>query len=737
MDTESRTAAVDDSQELESLRAELAILKAQNRRLEAELRLTRRQYRVMFDETLLLCVVTTVRDGLPIIADCNEPFLKKLGYQREQVVGRPLADFYTPESQAELLERGGYQRALHDKVNEEVRQLVSRDGQVVGALLRAVPELDAAEQVIGTRAMFVDITERQRAEEKLEYRLRFEGVISWILSSFITLPINETDRGIEQALRAIGEFMGLDRGYVFQCSEDGALQFNTHEWCNEGVASQKETLQGVRADEFPWFDGKIQNREVINIEQVASLPEEASAEKAAYQGEGIRSLLAVPILYQSKVNGFLGFVSIRAEQVWTDDIVSQTKILAEILSNVLERQRVEALEKAKAAAEEANKAKSQFLAHMNHEIRTPMNAIVGLADLLLQADLGAREQEYVRLLNASAETLLKLIDDVLDLSKIEAGELILERVEFDLHKALGDSIDLLAPRARAKGIDLRLEIAPETPAAWRGDRTRLLQVLINLINNAIKFTARGHVVVRVQAEDHDRRDGRIRVRVDDTGLGIAPEDQARLFTPFFQVDSSITRKFGGTGLGLTISKRIVDLMGGEIGVESQPGIGSTFRFSVLLERCLKRSEASPSTPGQPLASASPRSRDFHLLLVEDNPVNQIVARGLLENLGYRVDVADNGLQALDAFDRGPYDLILMDCQMPELDGYEATRRIRAQEPAGQRIPVVALTAHAMKGDREKCLAAGMDDYLSKPVREAALRTTLARWLPFTTAESRE
>ena len=388
------------------------------------------------------------------------------------------------------------------------------------------------------------------------------------------------------------------------------------------------------------------------------------------------------------------------------------------------------LETARNLAESANHAKSDFLANMSHEIRTPMYGIVGAIEQLLKVDLGAQNRELAETVSTSASVLLDLIDEVLDFSKIEAGSLTLQTVGFDLTDVAGRLMEVFSGRAADKGVKLEIEVAEGIPGRLLGDPARLLQVLINLVGNAVKFTEDGRVDVNIAPRGYDDSRTRIHFVVTDTGIGIPLDLQDHLFDAFTQADSSATRRFGGTGLGLAISKRIVELMGGEIEFESAPGTGSSFYFTLPFER-QATDEVSLELAAnvlRPVAQKRRPRRSFRILLVEDNPVNQMVASKQLELLGYQADTADDGLQALEALEANDYDLVLMDCQMPELDGYEATRRIRQRESDKKHTPIVAMTAHAVKGDREKCLATGMDDYLAKPFLEGDLETMLDRWL---------
>ncbi len=411
-----------------------------------------------------------------------------------------------------------------------------------------------------------------------------------------------------------------------------------------------------------------------------------------------------------------------------------------------ERRRVEELRIAKQIAEQASDAKSEFLAHMSHELRTPLNGVTGMAELLLHSDLQAHQQELVEIQIASADSLLRVIDDILDLSKIEAGKLNLETIELSLREIVNKVIQLHKTAAAARGLELHSTLAEDLPDRFLGDPVRLNQVLHNLVSNAIKFTERGQVEVTVDGVG-DGNDGDgirwLHFSVRDTGIGIGPEALSRLFQSFNQGDNTITRRFGGTGLGLFICKSFVEAMGGEIGVESSPEQGSVFWIDVPLplapepeaapiEQMAESHQLATITAETAITETTPETEDgirHRILLAEDNETNRFVTIHQLRSRGYRVDAVDSGLGALTALDRHSYDLVLMDCQMPVLDGYEAARRIRQREPAGEHLPIIAITAHALKEDREKCLAAGMDDFLTKPHSQAMLFQILDRWLP--------
>jgi PAS domain S-box-containing protein len=424
-------------------------------------------------------------------------------------------------------------------------------------------------------------------------------------------------------------------------------------------------------------------------------------------------------------------------EVTGDDVVLDGREYRMALCHdVTERNRAVAeVAMARDQAVEASNMKSAFLANMSHEIRTPMNGVIGMNELLLGTRLTNAQRGYAEQAIRSGEQMLAIINDILDISKIETGHVQLDITDFDLHASIADTCSAAGLEAEAKGLRFEIELSSAVPRRARGDGRRFQQVLLNLVSNAVKFTSDGAVTVRVSATRTPRETTAVAVEVADDGIGIDPEALEHMFEPFTQADGSTTRIYGGTGLGLAIAREIVQLMGGTIGAESTPGRGSTFRFQVELAAPLV--DASPQIHAGDTATASPIAGPGAplVLIAEDSKVNQIVAARAVERCGYRVHVVDDGIAALEALRTQHYDAVLMDCQMPNLDGYETTIQLRRLEGPNQRCPVIAVTAHAMDGDRQRCLDAGMDDYVTKPMRHADVADTLSRWIPAKTDPS--
>ncbi len=605
-------------------------------------------------------------------------WLQKLGYERDEVLGLRSTDFLSAESRQRALSvylplfyEQGYLRNVE-------YQFVRKDGQLLDVLLSAAAMRDPDGSIAQSLAVSSDVTDLRRVEQSLR----------------------ESESRLLAILRSAHDaIVGFDNdGRIVLFNAAAVLLFGR---------SAEEAI-GLRLAEL--------------VEGPAPLP--------CPVGEGVRLDLVLIARDGRRVPVDASFSS-----SWSCGQALTTAVLRDCSAR---RELEENLRNAKEAAESSAAAKSRFLAMMSHEIRTPMNAILGMAHLLLDSDLSPNQARYAKTLRASSEALLALLNDALDFSKLEAGRLELESICFETRTCVEEVIELFSQQASSKGITLDAKVSHHVPRMARGDAMRLRQILVNLVGNAVKFTHQGGITLFVDAVEsltvdgapphHDNAWGNpmeLRVSVLDSGIGVPPESESRLFQLFSQVDASTTRQYGGTGLGLAISQRLVELMGGSIHFKRPVEGGSRFDFSVHLMAC---HETAPcGTPNRPLNPELGVRLPLRILLAEDNPVNQQLTQLLTQKMGYVIDVVNNGAEALAAVRSQAYDLVLMDVQMPCMDGLEAARHMRADANISRRLVLVALTASTSPTDRIACLTAGMNDYLSKPLRPESLQERLEYW----------
>ncbi len=743
----------------------------------------------------------------------NRNLLQTVGLQLEEFVGKTNREVFGDEFAITLDYIDRQVIASGKPIQTELE--VSREGQSRFYLATKFPIFDEHGKIQGVGGITTDITELKEAESQV---IQNQSYLNCLISIQQKLLMDDDRCSYPDILKQLGETVKASRVYIFanhRSPEGLLLTDQIYEWCAPGIEPQIDNpeLQNANLEILAprWIKQFLQGQEITG--RVADFPE---SERQILEPQGILSILVLPLFVNHQFWGFIGFDNCLSEAPWSESALGLLRSAASAISFHLERQENRLiLIEARKKADSANAAKSQFLANMSHELRTPMNGVIGLTSILETTNLTDEQRDYIATIRQSSETLLSLLNDILDFSKIESGRIELENREFNLHHCIENVIDLLAPQATAKALEMFYWIDVNVPPLIESDVTRLRQILLNLLSNAVKFTEKGNITVEVNLlEQNDNKDIKLLFTVTDEGIGIPPDRIEHIFNPFTQADSSITRRYGGTGLGLSICHRLVQLLGGEMSVESTLGEGSTFRFSIkakarestnvypslpsrrvylclqqpLLQRMITvmlskwqmeitnesigadviitdkrladdlvpqivilpygRTEEDPLILTKPVhydalfnlfaqlflnyaisdAGIPDRKEFIHLplkiLVAEDNPVNQKVCLKMLQKIGYTADLVSNGLEVLNALEKQSYDVILMDIQMPEMDGLTATQIIRNRSI--KQPWIIALTADAQLETAQQSYAHGVNDYLTKPIRIEDLTPALHR-----------
>ncbi len=650
---------------------------------------------------------------------------KVFGYHPEELVGRRFFYDLAPE-----WDQGSF-RDIGLKAIKEQKYLVNvenpvktRDGRTVWVLTSGMPLLDEDGQAVGYRGSDMDITQRKQLEEQVLFKNALQELVAEVSTEFINATSANLDAKINKMIQRCGEFLDVDRTFLFKFSDDGQYMSNTHEWCAPGIEPVNAAMQNVPLAELPANQELFYQRKIYYAPDVDQLPD--GPEKRLLESQKVKTVLCMPIFRKDRILGMFGFDAVRSRRDMNEEQIQLLQILGIILGDALIKNQFEQdLLQAKEKAEAATQAKSEFLANMSHEIRTPMNAIIGMTHLALRTNLTPKQQGYLSKIDGAARSLLGIINDILDSSKIEAGKLELEHATFNLENVFSDLASIIGFKAEEKNLEMVFSMAPEIPRRLKGDSLRLGQVLTNLVNNAVKFTSRGEVVVHASVLMEEDRDVplpddhvRLLFSVRDTGEGMDEAQLSRLFQAFSQADESITRRHGGTGLGLAISKQLVEMMGGSIQVQSEPGRGSTFSFTV----CLEKAGDLDQDAGQEMVLSE--LRDKLVLVVDDNESVRVVLTHMLKNSGFSAASASSAIQALamirDAAGKGqPFDLVLMDWRLPDMNGIEATRRIRDDASLAKKPQVILVTAFGREEVIKKADEMNIG-LLLKPVSESML-----------------